>query len=73
MLTTTTSCGRGIRGVRAGLTSADEVRYVCELKLDGLSLALHYRGGRLERGVTRGDGTTGEEVTSNVRTIGRSR
>ncbi len=43
--------------------------YVCEPKLDGLSMALYYRDGRLERGVTRGDGQVGEEVTANVRTI----
>jgi DNA ligase (NAD+) len=59
--------------VRGALTSADEVRYTCELKLDGLSLALHYRasahGAHLERGLTRGDGSVGEDVTSNVRTI----
>ena len=53
--------------VRGALASTDEVRYVCELKLDGLSLALHYREGRLERGLTRGDGAVGEDVTSNVR------
>ena len=55
--------------VRAGLPSSDEVAYTCELKLDGLSLALHYRDGRLERGLTRGDGSIGEDVTTNVRTI----
>ncbi len=43
--------------------------YVVEPKVDGLSISVHYRDGVLERGVTRGDGTTGEEVTSNVRTI----
>jgi DNA ligase (NAD+) len=45
------------------------VPYVAELKIDGLSIALQYRDGRLVRGATRGDGTTGEEVTKNVRTI----
>ncbi len=55
--------------VRAGLPSTDTVRYTCELKLDGLSLALHYKAGRLERGLTRGDGAIGEDVTTNVRTI----
>lgn len=43
--------------------------YTVEPKVDGLSIAVHYRGGLLERGVTRGDGTTGEDVTANVRTI----
>lgn len=50
------------------------IAYVCEYKLDGLSMALHYREGAagttyLERGLTRGDGTVGEDVTGNVRTI----
>jgi DNA ligase (NAD+) len=43
--------------------------YVAELKIDGLSIALTYDGGRLVRGATRGDGIRGEEVTANVRTI----
>lgn len=55
-----------------------EVSYACELKLDGVSIALHYvpdeasggeGGTRLQRAITRGDGTVGEDVTSNVRTI----
>jgi DNA ligase (NAD+) len=45
------------------------VDYVCEHKFDGLSISLRYTGGVLERGVTRGDGSTGEDVTPNVRTI----
>jgi len=45
------------------------IDYVAELKIDGLSMALHYEQGRLVRGVTRGDGVRGDEVTPNVRAI----
>src|ERR1700758_1401788 len=51
------------------LSGRKDVDYVCELKLDGMSLALVYEDGRLARGVTRGDGTIGEDVTLNVRTV----
>lgn len=44
-------------------------RYVCELKIDGLAISLLYEDGKLVRGATRGDGTTGEEITANIRTI----
>ena len=47
----------------------EKVEYTCELKMDGLSLALQYEGGQLVSGVTRGDGSVGEDVTTNVRTI----
>lgn len=51
------------------LTGRTDIDYVCELKLDGMSLALRYEDGKLVRGITRGDGTTGEDVTLNVRTV----
>jgi DNA ligase (NAD+) len=51
------------------LSGRKDVDYVCELKLDGMSLALIYEDGKLVRGVTRGDGSVGEDVTLNVRTV----
>ena len=51
------------------LAGRDNVEYIVEHKFDGLSIALHYESGELTRGVTRGDGTTGEDVTANVRAI----
>jgi DNA ligase (NAD+) len=51
------------------LSGRKDVDYVCELKLDGMSLALIYEEGKLVRGITRGDGSVGEDVTLNVRTV----
>jgi len=51
------------------LTGESRVDYVCELKLDGMSLAVRYEGGKFARAITRGDGTVGEDVTPNVRTV----
>jgi DNA ligase (NAD+) len=54
------------RLVREGAGKAD---FLCELKVDGLAISLTYEDGKLTRGVTRGDGRVGEDVTNNVRTI----
>jgi DNA ligase (NAD+) len=54
------------RAVRNG---GDAIRWLCELKIDGLAVALVYRDGRLVRAATRGDGRTGEDITGNVRTL----
>src|SRR5271167_2879741 len=51
------------------LSGRKDIDYVCELKLDGMSLALLYENGQLVRGITRGDGSVGEDVTLNVRTV----
>lgn len=64
------------RRVRAALTAAGagagegwQIDYCCEPKLDGLAISLLYRDGQLVRGATRGDGSTGEDVSANVRTV----
>ncbi len=55
--------------VQDRLKSSDEITFCCELKLDGLAVSLLYENGLLVRAATRGDGTTGENITANVRTI----
>ncbi|MBE0485143.1 NAD-dependent DNA ligase LigA [Marinobacter sp.] len=57
------------RRVRDRLATEDPVEYVCEPKLDGLAVSLHYENGALTRAATRGDGYTGEDITANIRTI----
>jgi len=54
--------------VRKGLPE-QKFEYICELKFDGISLSFTYENGVLQRGVTRGDGTRGDEITNNVKTI----
>lgn len=57
------------KGIGSALPGAEPIDYVAELKIDGLSIALTYEDGRLARGVTRGDGTRGEDVTSNIMAV----
>ena len=57
------------RRVRGLLKDGESYAYVAELKMDGVSMAVHYRDGRLAQALTRGDGTIGEDVTENARTI----
>lgn len=57
------------RRVREGLPSNEKIEYVCELKIDGVSVSLKYKNGLLDYAATRGDGTSGEDITNNVKTI----
>ncbi|MGF2734682.1 NAD-dependent DNA ligase LigA [Marinobacter sp. DUT-1] len=57
------------RRVRDRLDADSEIEYVCEPKLDGLAVSLHYENGSLTVAATRGDGYSGEDITANIRTI----
>src|SRR5690554_5027600 len=57
------------RRVRERLDRDEPVEYVCEPKLDGLAVSLHYENGLLTQAATRGDGYSGEDITANIRTI----
>ncbi len=57
------------RRVREGLASLHDIDYACELKFDGLAINLRYIDGLLAQAATRGDGSTGEDVTANIRTV----
>jgi len=54
---------------RVRKTAGEEISYFCELKYDGVAVSLTYEGGQLVRALTRGDGTRGDDVTRNIRTI----
>lgn len=55
--------------VRKGLAASDKIEYVAEIKIDGVSVSVLYRGGVLARAATRGNGETGDDITANVRQI----
>ena len=51
------------------LVSRENIEYICELKIDGLAISINYENGKLVSAATRGDGTIGEDVTENIKTI----
>ena len=53
----------------ASILAATSVEYVMEPKVDGVSIGVHYRHGKLALAVTRGDGQTGDDITANLRTV----
>lgn len=55
--------------VKNGLSISDDVEYVAELKIDGVSISIHFVNGVLHNGATRGDGKVGENITNNIKTI----
>ncbi len=55
--------------VKKGLDSNEAYEYICELKFDGVALSFWYENGLLQKGVTRGDGSRGDDITANVKTI----
>ena len=57
------------RRVREALPEGEKIEYVVEMKIDGASVSINYVDGYLKTAATRGDGTTGEEITANVKTI----
>ncbi len=58
-----------IKELKTFWISTDEIEYVTELKIDGVSISIHYEDGILKTAATRGDGFVGEEVTTNIKTI----
>jgi DNA ligase (NAD+) len=57
------------RRIKTRLEESTTIEYACEPKIDGIAVSLLYEDGRLVRGATRGDGTTGENITQNIRTV----